>query len=142
MMINCNCVLCVYLLPYNDNDVKRGGVGGLDTKEFGCPGRARPAPPAGQCVPPNPHYQRQKVPRIKIFLANGDLGGVCVREIHTIRPNSSTGERPAVGRVQYGGWVNSPKQVWVKACAQIENHGNSGQLLRRKRLHGEHYAKQ
>jgi hypothetical protein len=46
--------------------------------------------------------------RITCFLANGDLGDVCVREIHTLRPNSSTGERSAVGRVQYEGWINSP----------------------------------
>ena len=38
-------------------------------KEFGGPGRARPAPPAGQCVPPNPHYQ----------LCNENLAGA-VRE--------------------------------------------------------------
>ena len=53
--VNCNCVSVCTCYAYNDVDVKRGGVGGLNTTEFGGPGRARPAPPTGQCVPPNPH---------------------------------------------------------------------------------------
>ena len=52
--VNCNCVSVCTCYAYNDDE--REGVGDLDMTEFGGPDRARPAPPAGQCVPPNPHY--------------------------------------------------------------------------------------
>ena len=76
--------------------------------------------------------RHQKFPRIKIFLANGDLGGVCVREIHTLRPKSSTGEKSDVGGFNMKDGLTPPSKFGVKACAQSENHGNSGQLYATK----------
>ena len=48
------------------------------------------------------------------------------REIHTLRPKSSTEGRSDVGRVQYEGRINFPSKPGVTACALSEQEGITG----------------